>query len=243
MSHELFISDLHLSEQRPDTLRFFLHFLQTQAVQADALYILGDLFDAWIGDDNQHPPVPMILDSLRAVSAQGTRLFMMHGNRDFLLGEAFCDATGATLLADPHVETMSGQTVLLMHGDLLCTDDTAYQAFRQQVRNPAVISEFLSHPIHERLAIAAAYRQKSGEANSIKAADIMDVNAASVEQYITDYSADVLIHGHTHRCATHSLQIGDKSVTRYVLSEWHDNNATILRHDQNGFTMQEISAS
>jgi len=240
MGIQLFISDLHLSDKRPDTLRFFLDFLQNQTQDCEALYILGDLFDAWIGDDALPPTLNPLINALKALSSRGCQLSLMHGNRDFLLGSQFCQLTRAHLLEDPSIIEIRNQRILLMHGDLLCTDDIAYQEFRQQIRNPSVIEQFLSQPIAARIEIAADYRRKSGEANSTKAADIMDVNADSVLKAMQEALADSLIHGHTHRPGKHSFHAEGKTLTRYVLSEWSADRATILRADANGLNLIDI---
>ncbi len=228
MSELLFISDLHLSGDRPDTVRLFLQFLTSRAPQAETLYILGDLFDAWIGDDLDLPPIPQIKSALRTLSDSGTNIRLMHGNRDFLLGDRFCVETGCELLVDPCLIDLQGMPTLLMHGDTLCTDDQAYQAFRQQIRDPTFIQRFLTLPIPQRLATAAEYRAKSGEANSLKAADIMDVNQQAVESTMRQHEALRLIHGHTHRPDLHRFTLDGQPAQRYVLAEWHTHHAGLL---------------
>ena len=182
MAETLFISDLHLKPEHPDTIELFLRFLREQARDANRLYILGDLFDAWIGDDYDAPPIPKILAAMGALAATGTDLCFMRGNRDFLVGERFAAITGCTLLDDPCTVTIDNRNVLLMHGDLLCSDDIDYQKTRSLVRSPAFIEELLTKPIPERIALAAEFRRRSGEAISMKAQEIMDVNQATVVQ-------------------------------------------------------------
>ncbi|MCP4283700.1 MAG: UDP-2,3-diacylglucosamine diphosphatase [Gammaproteobacteria bacterium] len=228
MQEHLFISDLHLSSDRPDTIELFLRFLRERAVQAGSLFILGDLFDAWVGDDNKTPPIPEILAAMKTLTLTETDLYFMAGNRDFLVGEAFANDTGCQLLQDPHVLQLTESQALLMHGDLLCSDDRDYQAWRIRLRTPAVIGELLSKSIEERIAIAAEYRRRSGESTSLKAADIIDVNQLTVEQYLRDAGARLLIHGHTHRPANHRFELDGTAANRMVLPEWGDRTGGYL---------------
>ncbi len=234
----LFISDLHLTPERPGTLTLFNRFLQEKAVSADQLYILGDLFDAWIGDDFDAPPIPDILSALSRLSSTGVELYFMRGNRDFLVGEGFAAATGCTLLNDPCTIEVTGSRALLMHGDLLCSDDLDYQAARKLVRNPAFIADLLAKPIPERIALAAEYRKRSGEATSMKAAEIMDVNQETVENYMLEAGVELLIHGHTHRPDHHRFQLGGQPARRIVLPEWHEDHAGFLRVLDAGLTTE-----
>ena len=232
MPEFLFISDLHLSSERPAITRLFLRFLRERAVQGDSLYILGDLFDAWVGDDDTRPPIPELLAAMKQLSAAGTGLYFMSGNRDFLVGDLFAANTGCCLLPDTHVLCLAGSQALLMHGDLLCSDDREYQEWRKQLRNPAFIGGFLSKPIGERIAIAAEYRKLSGEAISLKAADIVDVNQTTVENSMREAQAQLLIHGHTHRPANHRFDLDGAAANRMVLPEWQDNAGGYLSvHD------------
>ena len=237
MQPTLFISDLHLSPQRPETLALFLRFLQEQAAGAAALYILGDLFDAWIGDDNSTPPVPDLLAAIRRIGEAGCQLYVMHGNRDFLLGERFTEATGCQLIPDPSVVEIDGQRLLLMHGDLLCTDDLEYQQARRMLRSPEFIDNFLSHSIPERIQLAAEYRQRSGEVVSLKSADIMDVNEETVLGYLQQHNAQHLIHGHTHRPGQHLINAPGLSAQRHVLGDWQADGAELLRLVDGQFEM------
>jgi len=224
----LFVSDLHLSPQRPALNRLFIDFLQRRAIAASELYILGDLFDAWIGDDDD--PLPEVRQALRALCDSGTACSIMHGNRDFLLGRRFARASGCRLIGDPLCAEIEGERVLLMHGDLLCTDDTAYQRFRQRVRNPLVQLLFLWTPLTRRRRVAADYRQRSAEAMAAKAPEIMDVNAAAVSEYLSRFRVTRLIHGHTHRPADHRLRVDGRPAIRQVLSDWHEDRAELLAH-------------
>lgn len=241
MTHQLFISDLHLSAEGAGRLQLFNHFLESRAPQADCLYILGDLFDAWLGDDVQQPILTEVKQALKRLADAGTQLNVMHGNRDFLIGEGFCDETGATLISDPCLVNLNGIPTLLMHGDLLCTDDQAYQQFRKEIRAPAFINHFLSLPIPERIAIAQDYRAKSGEANSLKSEAIMDANQQAIESYLQQYQAQSLIHGHTHRPADHSFKLGSHTVSRHVLGEWHADHAEIICVTENGLSRETFS--
>jgi len=209
-------------------VRLFLHFLQRDIHQTDNLYILGDLFDTWVGDDDTAPPIPEIISGLKQCSKSGTNIFIQPGNRDFLLGKAFASATGCTLLPDIYLIELEGTPTLLMHGDLLCTDDKAYQQARLMLRSKAFAQDFLSKPLKERRAIAADYRQRSGEATSLKAADIMDVSHKTVVELMQENEVLHLIHGHTHRPAVHNFKLNGKTAQRVVLPEWHKHRATAL---------------
>lgn len=224
------ISDLHLHPGAPAVTEGFLHWLDARARGCDALYILGDFFEAWIGDDlldlaDQDPTgnaalAVRVAGALKHLADSGTALYLMHGNRDFLLGERFADAAGATLLADPSVVTLGGTRVVLMHGDSLCTRDEAYQAFRAQARHPLWQERVLSMPIQERIALAGQLREQSGEANSNKAEDIMDVTPGEVVKVMAEHGVTTLIHGHTHRPAVHELEIDGQPARRLVLGDW-----------------------
>jgi UDP-2,3-diacylglucosamine hydrolase len=216
----LFISDLHLDESRPAITHALLDFLHNHAGKCESLYILGDLFEAWIGDDDDAPLATHIARALRAFQATGSRVFLMHGNRDFLLGAQFCAQADATLLSDPTVIRLEGRQCALMHGDSLCTDDQEYQSFRSMVREPAYQAELLSKPLQERRELAAQMRAMSSEATSNKAADIMDVNESAVAKAMETQKASLLIHGHTHRPARHVVALQDRVAERLVLGDW-----------------------
>ena len=214
------ISDLHLHAGAPDVAEGFLRYLDERGRHAEALYILGDFFEAWIGDDYQGEFETRIMTALRRVSDGGTRLFFMHGNRDFLVGEGFAQATGAMLLPDPTVATLGEQRILLMHGDSLCTRDEAYMKFRATARDPQWQAQILALPVKQRLELARNLRNQSGEANSNKAEDIMDVTPEEVVREMAQHDVHTLIHGHTHRPATHDLQVDGEPAQRIVLGDW-----------------------
>ena len=213
----LFISDLHLQAAHPETCEAFYAFLQERALASQALYLLGDLFEYWAGDDDLIDPLhQQISQAIRAVSDAGVAVYWIAGNRDFLVGSAFAAATGATLLAEPHVAEIGGQRVTLVHGDAECTDDSKYMAFRAQVRDPAWQAQFLAMPLAQRKAIIAGMREGSKEAHSTKSAEIMDVAPAAVDALFARTGSDIIIHGHTHRPALHQ----DGARRRYVLPDW-----------------------
>lgn len=216
MSH-LFISDLHLEEGRPDITDLFLGFLETRASHSDSLYILGDFFEVWLGDDHVTPFANEIISALQALPRPK---FIMHGNRDFLIGESFCRAIGATLLPDPSIVLLDDEPVLLMHGDSLCTRDTQYMAARKMLRDPAFQQEFLSKSIAERQAFAKSARQQSLEHTSQTANDIMDVTQDEVIKAMEAANVKTLIHGHTHRPKVHQVQVIGKAGQRIVLGDW-----------------------
>ncbi|PVV15171.1 MAG: UDP-2,3-diacylglucosamine diphosphatase [gamma proteobacterium symbiont of Ctena orbiculata] len=238
MTQQLFISDLHLSIERMDQVQLFLRFLTDRAPKADHLYILGDLFDAWVGDDYEAPPIPSIKQAMRRLSQSGTRLWLMQGNRDFLIGDDFCRDTGATLLQDPTRVDLYGSPTLLMHGDLLCTDDQAYMEFRREIRDPDNIKRLLSQSIQQRLTLANSYRAKSGEAKSLKPESIMDVNQETVASYLVEYQTQRLIHGHTHRPADHVIELAGQRHYRHVLAEWHQDHGEMFCVTADGFNRE-----
>jgi UDP-2,3-diacylglucosamine hydrolase len=224
----LFISDLHLHETRPQLTRAFFHFLHTQAVGAERLYILGDFFDAWIGDDDDSALNAEVAHELKQLSNAGTQIFLMHGNRDFLLGETFAAQAGAHLIAEGTVIDLYGRPTLLLHGDNLCIDDTDYIAFRQQVRAPQWQAQILAQPLAARRALAAQLREQSQAMNSLKAEDIMDVSQAEVMRAMQNAGVTQLIHGHTHRPARHPFAINGQAAERIVLGDWHEQGWTIF---------------
>lgn len=217
----LFISDIHLSDQRPDLTRALLYFLDEISDDCEQLYLLGDIFDAWIGDDFIHPELIAVIERLATLSQNGTHVFFQHGNRDFLVGQHFADRIHATLLPEEKTVTLpNGQQALIMHGDQLCIDDAEYQQFRSLVRNPAWQADFLSKPLQERLDIAQNLRAASKEKTSGKAQEIMDVNPDSVRSALQNANCTLIIHGHTHRPAVHHQQIDKDSGCRIVLGDW-----------------------
>jgi UDP-2,3-diacylglucosamine hydrolase len=219
-SRVLLISDLHLEEARPELTQAFADFLAREAPTARALYILGDFFNVWLGDDDDRPLRDQISVLLRQYSTQWLAIYLMHGNRDFLLGSQFADACGATVLAEPYLLTHQGQSYLLQHGDALCMLDSDYQQFRQLVRNPIWQQQFISKPLNERRAFAEQARARSKTMNSNKADDIMDVTQAAVEQALQQQKVSTLIHGHTHRPAVHLFEVNDELCQRIVLGDW-----------------------
>ncbi len=241
--HTRFISDLHLGAERPHTTRLLLDFLADGARGAAALYILGDLFEYWAGDDDlDGAPQREVCAALRRLGTAGTRLYFMHGNRDFLIAQDFAAAAGASLLADPCLVDLHGRQALLTHGDILCTDDTDYQKFRRLVRDPAWQRAFLARPLAERRAQIEALRMRSESEKSMKTAAIMDVNAQAVEELLRrhDYPP-LLIHGHTHRPGEHALDVDGRRVTRWVLGDW-DASGDCLYCDAAGCRRLPVSA-
>ena len=214
-----FISDLHLQESRPDITKAFLNFLEHTASKAERLYILGDLFEAWIGDDDQNDFISNIQSALLKIN-KTTEVFFMHGNRDFLIGSEFASSSGLKLLNDPYSEEMFGNQVLLMHGDLLCIEDHDYQAFRKTSRDPKWQNEFLTKTIKERREIAHNLRTISKEATETKKEEIMDVSATEVIRIMEESSVNLLIHGHTHRPKSHKIKVNDQPAERIVLGDW-----------------------
>lgn len=223
----LFISDLHLGAARPDITRKFLAFVQNRAQGAERLYILGDLFDAYIGDDDDSSPNREVKAALKRLSESGTAIFFQHGNRDFLVGERFCQQTGAVLLGDYAVVDLYGESVLITHGDLLCTDDVLYQAARSRVRAEAWKRHALSRPLFIRQLYARWYRFRSGLDKRKKSAEIMDANPEAVIAALTQHGVSKLIHGHTHRPAVHELTIDGRPAQRFVLSEWNPSGTAL----------------
>ena len=218
----LFTSDLHLNERQPTVTEGFFRFLRDRAQGVEALYILGDFFDAWIGDDDKSELSTAVAQALSALAESGTRIYLMHGNRDFLIGDEFARACGAELLPDPSVINLYGRPALLMHGDSLCTRDAEYMAFRRRVRSPQWQAEVLSLPLDKRRELAAHMRSQSKSMNSNKAQDIMDVTPREVEKAMRKEGTDLLIHGHTHRPARHPLDLNGQPGERIVLGDWHE---------------------
>ncbi|WP_297792385.1 UDP-2,3-diacylglucosamine diphosphatase [uncultured Marinobacter sp.] len=216
----LFISDLHLEESRPDITEAFLGFLENRARGVEQLYILGDFFEAWIGDDERTPLQEQVAEALKALSDSGTAIFLMHGNRDFLIGEDFCARAGAKLLDDPTVVDLYGTPTLLMHGDSLCTADVEYQKFRENMRNPQWQQMILQRPLEDRQQMARQLREISMAKNQGKEEFIMDVTPEEVVKVMEEHGVQRLIHGHTHRPAEHQLEANGKPARRIVLGDW-----------------------
>ena len=234
----LFISDLHLEPDRSEISQAFFDFLDKKACNAQALYILGDFFNVWLGDDYHTELSEQVARKLHDLSAQGVVIKLMHGNRDFLIGDDFARACGADLIEEPYLLRAFGKKVLLMHGDVLCTKDTDYMAFRQMVRNPDWQKEFLGRPISERIAFAEEARKQSQTMSSNKADDIMDVTAEAVTDVMQVNAVDILIHGHTHRPKVHELANGRD--TRMVLGDW-DKVAWYISWDQQQLALHYLN--
>jgi UDP-2,3-diacylglucosamine hydrolase len=238
-----FISDLHLDATRPDITTQFLGFLQS-AHGARALYILGDLFEVWIGDDDPDPDKARVMNGLRTLTEGGTRCFVMHGNRDFLLGRRFCQRTGARLLRDGSIIELYGERVLLLHGDTLCTDDHAYQRLRRILRNPLSRTLFRVMSLAQRQRLARRLRAGSqAHLNDLTARmpDIMDVNEDAVRRAFERHRVRCMIHGHTHRPAVHRLDIGGKQATRIVLGDWYT-QGSVLRWNERGYELRTVTS-
>lgn len=234
-----FISDLHLSPDLPRVSAGFLALLENIR-GADALYVLGDLFEAWVGDDHRDDYNNHVLAAFRALSDSGTTLYFVHGNRDFLLGQGFAGATGGTLLPESQVIDLYGETVLLMHGDQLCTLDEKFMAFRTQSRDPAWQGAMLANPLEQRLMIAQMWRMQSRANNANKAENIMDVTPAEVERVLRESGAPVLLHGHTHRPQVHELRVDGRAARRVVLGDWREDSgeAVIGVADEDGLRLE-----
>ena len=236
-----FISDLHLNQDRPDITKAFLNFLENTACKAEKLYILGDLFEAWIGDDDQNEFISEIQNALIRIN-KTTKVLFMHGNRDFLIGPDFASSAGMKILTDPVVEEMFGNPVLLMHGDLLCTEDIDYQKFRKVSRDIKWQKEFLSKPLAERRIIAQNLRGASKEATGKKKEEIMDVSESEVIKMIQESSVSLLIHGHTHRPNSHSIALEKHTAKRIVLGDW-DEYGWYVWMDSNSCELNKFSIS
>ena len=235
------ISDLHLCDARPDINRVFFDFLRGPARDAETLYILGDLFEYWAGDDDLADPFNhSVAAALAEYSRSGIPLRFMHGNRDFLLDGRFAKDCGGTLLEDPHALDLFGTPTVLMHGDTLCTDDVDYQKFRSQVRNPAWQKEFLALPLAARKRQIEAVRQTSESEKTRKAPEIMDVNQGAVEAALRAHAYPRLIHGHTHRPARHVHRVDGRTCERWVLADWYG-SGSYLRCDKTGCAAVQLS--
>ena len=236
MSQALFISDLHLSAERPDSSRQFFRFLGDEATRAQALYVLGDLFEYWAGDDELEAPAgdPLageVASALKVLSNRGVLISVMHGNRDFLIAGNFCNASGANLLADPSIVEFNGARSVLMHGDTLCTDDRDYQTWRRTARSATWQREFLAKPLAERHATIGALREKSKQVIAAKPAEIMDVNAGAVRDAFRQLDVRRMIHGHTHRPARHEIEVDGARCERWVLPDWYGRGGYLALDD------------
>jgi UDP-2,3-diacylglucosamine hydrolase len=235
----LFISDLHLEAKQPEIGEQFLAFLKGEARGAEALYILGDLFEAWLGDDDPNPYYSQMKTGLRELVDAGVPVFFMHGNRDFTIGESFCNETGASLLKDPTVVNLYGRDVLLCHGDALCTDDVQYQQVRAMTRDPAWQAMMLAKSIEERIAFAVQARQDSMARGESMSDEIMDVNQDAVIAALREHRVETLLHGHTHRPAVHEVDLGDAMATRIVLGDWYE-QGSVVRWDADGPRLESM---
>jgi len=233
MRQWLFISDLHLSPERPQIIQLFERFVDEVAVDADVLYILGDFLEYWIGDDDNIEGLEGAFSALNRLHRAGTEVLFMHGNRDFLVGSELARKYSFQLVDDPQIVHINDQPVLLMHGDTLCTDDVDYQKFRQMVRDPTWQQEFLNKPLEERHQIAQSLRAQSKEATSGKAEDIMDVNQEAVINVMKKHSVFTLIHGHTHRLNFHDIDIDGQFAQRIVLGDWYTEGSYLYIKDIN----------
>lgn len=228
----LFLSDLHLSFDKPQITRHFIHFLHTKAREAKAIYILGDLFDAWVGDDDFTKLNTQIRYELKELTDSGVKIYFQRGNRDFLIGQRFANETGIILLDDYAVIDLEGQRTLLTHGDLLCSDDLPYQAFRAKSRTAEWQQNVLSKPLWLRLIAARWYRLRSFFHKQKKSDYVMDVNQTTVENVMTQHNCTRLIHGHTHRPALHEFILNEKQAQRFVLSDWNNDGGEVLSFDE-----------
>jgi len=235
----LFVSDLHLDAASPGIARQFHAFLESEARSAEALYVLGDLFEAWLGDDDPDPAARATVRALREITDSGVPVFVMHGNRDFLIGERFCRETGATLLPDGTVIELYGERALLMHGDALCTDDASYQRLRRIVRNPVVRGFFRIMTLDQRRALAARMRAGSRAHVGMTAPEIMDVNAEAVAHAFREAGVRTMIHGHTHRPAVHPLEVDGAPAKRIVLGDWYT-QGSVLEASAGGFELRVL---
>ncbi|MEJ2128093.1 MAG: UDP-2,3-diacylglucosamine diphosphatase [Woeseiaceae bacterium] len=235
----LFISDLHLEADRPDIGKQFLDFMETEAKEADDLYILGDLFEAWVGDDDPNTHYFAIKRSLRKLVDSGIPVYFLHGNRDFMVGKDFANETGVKILDDPYKVTMYGRKTLLSHGDILCIDDVQYQRVRKMVRDPDWQATMRAKPLKERLRIAQEARRQSLEQTINKSLEIMDVNQDEVKRVIQEHQVDVLLHGHTHRPAVHDVDLGNRKAKRIVLGDWYT-QGSVVRWDTRGPKLESL---
>ncbi|RXJ74829.1 UDP-2,3-diacylglucosamine diphosphatase [Veronia nyctiphanis] len=224
----LFISDLHLSTEHPEITQCFLTFLKEEALYADALYILGDLFESWIGDDDITPLHEDVKKGLKTLTEKGVPVYFIHGNRDFLIGKRFVRETGVKLLPEHYVVDLYGKPVLLMHGDTLCTQDLAYQQYRQKVHNSVIQWLYLRLPLRIRRKIGERLRAGSKSHNAEKSEMIMDVEQKTVMNVMAEENVDLLIHGHTHRPNIHQLIVDKKPAQRIVLGDWYEQGSVLV---------------
>ena len=235
----LFVSDLHLDASAPAAIEQFLSFLDTHAKNAEALYILGDLFEVWVGDDDSDADKKGVASALRALTTRGVACFILHGNRDFLLGRGFCDATGCRLLPDPVVAEFDGERVLLTHGDALCVDDHSYQELRSVVRTAPWQRRFLALPLSDRELLANRARAGSRQHTSRTIPKIMDVNSEAVLQAFRVAGVRRMIHGHTHRPAIHDMVVDGTPAQRIVLGAWYEQGSYLV-YERGSYELREL---
>ena len=235
----LFVSDVHLDAQRAEATEQFLAFLTAEAGGAEALYILGDLFEAWVGDDDREADNERVCRALRGLAARGVACFALHGNRDFLLGAGFCERSGCRLLSDPVITQLDGERVLLTHGDALCTDDHPYQELRTIVRDPAWQRRFLALPRAHRELLADEARAGSRRHTERTVPDIMDVNAAAVTAAFRAAQVRRMIHGHTHRPGVHDVEVDGEAAQRIVLGAWYE-QGSYLSYERGRYQLREL---
>lgn len=237
-NQSIFVSDIHLSESRPSITHAFINFIDKIASQYNAIYILGDLFEYWIGDDSKKHTD--IINAIKRLTNRHTKVFLMHGNRDFLIGHAFEKKTGATLLKDPTLVEIFDKRVLLSHGDSLCTDDLEYQTYKKEVRKISWQNDFLKKSLNERLLIADQLRKESELKKKNKSNEIMDVNIDAINQLIIQFNyPDLLIHGHTHKPDRHPMDINGYKIERIVLGDWYE-QGSYLTFNANGIKTNQI---
>jgi UDP-2,3-diacylglucosamine hydrolase len=235
----LFISDLHLEADRPDIADQFLRFLETDALNSDALYILGDLFESWVGDDDPNEHYAWIKQGLRKLTRKNVPVYFMHGNRDFMIGRNFEKETGITILGDPHITKIHGEEVLLSHGDAYCIDDVEYQAVRKMTRDPQWQAMMLSKSLEERLAFAAKARTASLAHGGNIDQQIADVNMAAIDNALREADVRLMLHGHTHRPAVHEIEINGQPARRIVLGDWYEHGSVVC-WDEEGPVLSEL---
>ena len=236
----LFISDLHLEANRPEIADQFLRFLETEALHAERLYILGDLFESWVGDDDPIEQYAWIKLALRKLTRRDVPVFFMHGNRDFMIGEVFAEETGVTVIEDPSIIEIYGNSVLLSHGDAYCTDDVEYQGMREMSRNPEWQAMMLGKSLEERLLFAAQARATSKASSSSIKEDITDVNTDAIDEALRAAGVYIMVHGHTHRPAVHDFVVDGQPARRIVLGDWYD-QGSVIRWDENGPVLASMS--
>lgn len=239
MADTLFISDLHLHPARPAVIQCFLDFLENNRGRAQALYILGDLFESWVGDDHPEVAYEPVKQALNHCAEGGTPVYLLHGNRDFLLGEQFAQQTAVTLLDDPAEISLYGTAALLLHGDSLCIDDREYQQLRQRLRDPDWQRQALALPLQERLELADQARELSALSNRQKDEFIMDVNEQEVRRVFETFAVSLMIHGHTHRPGIHRFDLGGRECTRVVLGDWY-RQGSVLRCNETQFELETL---